>query len=131
MIQPAEVCSSIGMGRPTWICSGRLVLMVYSSSLVGFSLHMSTSSRSMSPLIRRPLATKPTRVTPQSNGMLSDLRPGTHRCSQNWCSQLCHISLFLNDLRRTWMAEASLLTSNVCTLIEQLIPVRSKGNQVL
>lgn len=131
MIQRAEVCSSVGMCKPTWICSGRLVLMVYSSSLVGFSLHMSTSSRSMPPLIRRPLATRPTRVTPQSNGMLSDLRPGTHRYSQNWCPHLCHISLFLNGLRRTWMVEASLLMPNVCTLTGQLVPVRSKENQVL
>lgn len=68
------VCVCVG----TWICSGRLLLMVYRSSLVGFSLHMSTSSRSMSPLISRPLATRPTRVTPHSNGTLSDLRPGTH-----------------------------------------------------
>lgn len=58
----------------TWICRGRLALMVYSSSLVGFSLHISTSSRSMSPLISRPLATRLTRVTPHSTGVLSDLR---------------------------------------------------------
>lgn len=58
----------------TWICRGRLALMVYSSSLVGFSRHISTSSRSMSPLISRPLATRPTRVTPHSTGMPSSLR---------------------------------------------------------
>lgn len=58
----------------TWICRGRLALTVYSSILVGFSLHISTSSRSMSPLISRPLATRPTRVTPHSIGMLSVLR---------------------------------------------------------
>lgn len=78
ILQCAELCTTVGVSEGTWICSGRLLLMVYSSSLVGFSLHMSTSSRSMSPLIRRPLATRPTRVTPQSNGTLSDLRPGTH-----------------------------------------------------
>ncbi|TNN30404.1 hypothetical protein EYF80_059443 [Liparis tanakae] len=45
-----------------------LVLTVCSSSLVGFSLHIRTSSRSRSPLISRPLATRPTRVTPHSMG---------------------------------------------------------------
>lgn len=70
----AEHCSAGGAAECTWICRGRLALMVYSSSLVGFSLHISTSSRSMSPLISRPLATRPTRVTPHSTGVLSALR---------------------------------------------------------
>lgn len=70
----AEHCSTGGVTEGTWICRGRLALMVYSSSLVGFSLHISTSSRSMSPLISRPLANRPTRVTPHSTGMPSGLR---------------------------------------------------------
>lgn len=48
--------------------------MVYSSRLVGFSRHISTSCRSMSPLMSRPLATRPTRVTPHSTGVASRLR---------------------------------------------------------
>lgn len=46
-------------------------------------------------------------------------------------SALPYLIISLNDLRRTWMVEAFLLMSNVCTLTGQLIPVRSKGNQVL
>lgn len=70
----AEHCSAGGVAECTWICKGRLALMVYNSSLVGFSLHISTSSRSMSPLISRPLATRPTRVTPHSTGVPSGLK---------------------------------------------------------
>lgn len=108
--RPSPPCQSIFdcLGqeiRPsdgTWICSGRLVLMVSSSSLVGFSLHMSTSSRSMSPLIRRPLATRPTRVTPQSNGALSHLRPATHTDAVRTGSFRSTISCYF------WMIEEKL-----------------------
>lgn len=50
----------------TSICVGKLWQTVSSSVCVGLSLHISTSSRSMSPLIRRPLATRPILITPHS-----------------------------------------------------------------
>lgn len=48
----------------TSICVGKLRQTVSSSVCVGLSLHIRTNSRSMSPLIRRPLATRPILITP-------------------------------------------------------------------
>lgn len=77
--------SSCGPSRcaVTSICRGRLSQTVRSSVSVGFSLHMSTSSRSMSPLIRSPLATRPILITPHKTpppvGPLLQLLPSLRR----------------------------------------------------
>lgn len=57
----AFVCVSL-----TSICVGKLWQTVSSNVCVGLSLHISTSSRSMSPLIRSPLATRPILITPHN-----------------------------------------------------------------
>lgn len=159
-MQNAEHCSAGGATEGTWICRGRLELMVYSSSLVGFSLHISTSSRSMSPLMSRPLATRPTRVTPHSTGMPSELRADrwqpesltavqTHihnqragRISKCYYS----ISIFLNNKRKSsdfWscldtneellatLMLSSLHTSNDCFLTHIYLKKTSHTKQVM
>lgn len=88
--------SSCGPSRcaVTSICGSRLSHTVRSSVSVGFSRHMSTSSRSMSPLIRSPLATRPILITPHKPPppvgpllqLLSSLRHREHEHDQCTCN---------------------------------------------
>lgn len=66
---PRSAISHCGRTAPnelTWIWAGRLSLTIHNKVFVGFSLHMRTSSRSISSLISKPFATKPILITPHN-----------------------------------------------------------------